>query len=238
MTMKQRKRVRAAVLVLMFLMLAIGTFDSQHGYLAARAESNDIALEETGDLQTAQNTLPSTRPAKDLAPDSAPDLAPKGIVKTAGIPEADEPAVVVDDSPTFQNEKPASEPGEKPNNNQDGSYHDEKTDPAPESEPQPDSDPEPDTFAGQNPGDDPDPGDKTPSDVKRDRNRGHGNDEDNFDEDNPGQGDSGCVKSFKRRKGHRRSHSMRSTKRHGRQKASVSRRARGKCRGRGGSKRK
>ncbi len=68
MTMKQMIGIGAAVLTLPLLLLAMGTFDSQQGYLSAQAESSDIASAGNLDLRKAEASLSSERLATVQTP--------------------------------------------------------------------------------------------------------------------------------------------------------------------------
>ncbi len=68
MTIKQKKGIGAAALSLLFLLLVIGTFDSQKGYLAAKGESKGIASPGNLNLRKAEASLPGQRLAATHAP--------------------------------------------------------------------------------------------------------------------------------------------------------------------------
>ena len=203
MTLRQKKGIRAAVLTLLLLLLAIGTFDSRHGYLAAQAESSDIASDGYTDLWKAEASLPVERLAAAQASPQTPPFVEiervvevEKVVKVEKVVEKEVEVMVevpvevkkvvevVENVQEPVRAKPTPTPWEPPHNGGDDLRLVKKPDPAPEPEPKPD------------PGDEPDPG------VEGDRNKGHGNDEDGYDEDNPGRGGFGGVGSSGGRNDH------------------------------------
>lgn len=201
MTMRQKKGIRAAVLALLLLLLAIGTFDSRHGYLVAQAESSDIALDGYMDLWKAEVSLPAQRLATAQAPPQTPpkSVEIEKVVKVEKVVEKEVEVVVqvpvevkvekivkvVKDVQVPVRTKPTPTLWEPP--------HNERDDPPLVKKPEPVQKPEPK----------PDPGDELGPGTEGDRNKGHGNDEDGYDEDNPGQGGFGGVGSSSGRGGHR-----------------------------------
>jgi len=232
MTMKQKKGIRAAVLTLLFVLLVIGTFfDSRHGNLAVQAESIEITSDGSSDLWSTIEPPPVERMATyQAAPEASIKTVPtertieikKPDVKEAELPvvgEVDEKVTVVEGIQDPVSAEPAPTPW---NSSTDGEDDDQLArEPAPWSEPEPRSRLIPDPGDGQTP----EVGKVREKDYGSDgdRNRGHGNDEDGYDEDNPGRGGTTHVNSSKRRNGHR---------------ASGSRGTRGKSGGCRGSKKK
>jgi len=183
MTMRQKKGIRTAVLSSLFLLLAIGTFDSRHGFLSAQ-QSSDITSGGKIDLRKAEDSFPVQRLA---AAQALPQAAPPRIVEIEKIVEAEKVVKVVKHVQAPVKAKPTPTPWESSNEGQDGPHLVKKPDPVTEPEPNKDLDPGPD--AGLDPG----PGDEPGSGAEGDRNRGHGNDEDGYDEDNPGRGGFGGM---------------------------------------------
>jgi len=171
MTMKQKKGFRTAAHTLLFLLVAIGTFDSRHGHLAAQSGSVDITSAGNIGLRKPEASPPAERLATAQAP-----------LKIEEIKRA----------------KPAPTPWELPPNKSDESYHAKKPDPVqkPNPKPEPKPKPKPEPKPESKPESKPDP--KT----EGDRNRGHGNDEDGYDEDNPGRGGFSGLGSSSGRGGH------------------------------------
>ncbi|MCJ7500811.1 hypothetical protein MUP29_11210 [bacterium] len=204
--MRQKKGIRAGVLTLLLLLLAIGTFDSRHGNLAARAESRDITSDGNMNYWGAEANLPAERLATAQAP---PQASPKSVgvervvkvkkvVKKNAVVEIEVPVAVeiekiVQVAENVQvpvGAKPTPTPRELPDNGADDSYFVKKPDPVQEPEPKPDT------------GVDFGPGDESGPEDDGDGNKGHGNDEDGYDEGNPGGGGFGGVGSSNGRSGH------------------------------------
>lgn len=214
MTMKQKKGIRTAVLTLLFVLLVIGTFfDSRHGNLDVQAESIVITSEGSSDLW---NEIEPPRVEKMTISQAAPEAPIKTVptektieikkpeIKKAEVPavgEADKKVAVVEGIQESVTAEPAPTPWNSSTDGEDD--HQLAREPAPWPKPEPRSRLIPDPGDGQTP--------EAGKDRKKDygsdgdRNRGHGNDEDGYDEDNPGRGGIADVNSSKRRNGHRAS---------------------------------
>ena len=221
MTMRQKKGIRAGVLTLLLLLLAIGTFDSRHGNLAARAESRDITSGGNMNYWRAEANLPEERMAAVQSQPRVVEIekvaevdkvvAKKVEVKVEVPVEVEKDVKVVKYVETPVKAKPNPTPWEMPRNRSDDHLLVKKPDPVQE------PGPKPDTGVDFGPGDEPGPGDDgdgnkghgndedgydpDPGDDG-DGNKGHGNDEDGYDEDNPGRGGFGGVGSSNGRSGH------------------------------------
>ena len=195
MTMRQKKGIRAGVLTLLLLLLAIGTFDSRHGYLAAQVGSRDIASDGITDLRKTEASLPAQRLATAQTPPKVEKIekvveiqrvVEKEVEVMVEIPvEVEKGVKVVKYVPSPVRAKPTPTPWD--------SSHDRGDDPHLVKKPEPVLEPKPK----------PDPGDESGPGVEGDRNKGHGNDEDRYDEDNPGRGCFDGVGSSRERNGHR-----------------------------------
>jgi len=193
MTVRQKKGIRAAVLVFLLLLVAIGTYDSRHGYLAALAESRGNTSAGNGDPGKVESSflaervidtraLPGTVKAEGVV-DPGKAVEEEEEWKVAGPMEEEKDINVAEYVPTpVVGAKPVPPPPEPPPREPRGSTGDDarianNPDPGPEPEP------------------DPDRRDRPGSGVIGDRNKGHGNDDDGYDEDNPGRGRSDGVES-------------------------------------------
>jgi len=215
MTMKQKKGVRAAVLMLLFLLLAIGTFDSRHGYLAAQGGSGEVVSGDNADPGEARtSSLPAERVASVRA---LPGAEEHGRAVATGKTVENEVEVTVEKPPEPDLEKvvqvvegvfdpvdenPAPGSREKPRNGSDEPYLFKADDPDPDPVHKPDPDPGRGSDPGQDSASGSDPGKESGPGVVGDRNKGHGNDGDGYDEDNPGRGGFGGVGSAKEGRGH------------------------------------
>jgi len=215
MTVKQKKGIRAAVLVFLLLLVAIGTYDSRHGYLAALAESRGSTSDGNVDLGNTRSGVLADSP---VSPGTSPEPVKAEVIEEPGktLPEerdlkveepveAEEDIRAVEYVPAPVNVEPAPVPREqtpwKPTTPEPwGSTGDDPPtvtypDPVRGPEPGPDTDPgpihdfKPDPGTGHGPG------------VTGDRNKGHGNDEDGYDEDNPGRGHREGLESSRGRGG-------------------------------------
>jgi hypothetical protein len=118
MTMKQKKGIRAVVLTLLFLLLAIGTFDSRHGNLAAQSESSDIASAGNMDLRKAEASLPAKVLATAQAPPKIVEI--ERVVEVEKIVEKeDDPHLVKKPDPVPEPE-PKPDPGDEPGSGAEG----------------------------------------------------------------------------------------------------------------------
>ena len=228
MTTKQKKGIRTAVLTLLFVLLVIGMFfDSRHGNLAVQAESIETTSEDRSDLwsnidpppfdrtvllQVAPEALIETDPVEKTVEIKKPDIKKVEIPETREIEKKVTVAKAVGEPEIGVL---APEPWDRSTDGEDD--HQIVNKPVSWSKPGPGSRPIPDPDDGQAP--------EVGKDINSDgdRNRGHGNEEDGYDEDNPGRRGTGKVKASRERRGN---------------KDSGKRRARGKHRGRGGSKRR
>lgn len=230
MTSRQRKGLRTAVLVILLLLVAIAAFDSRHGYLSALAETSgssskgvrDAGKEQPGTLAD-RLVSPGTVPGPagiEGAPETGRTLLQKEDPKVAGPPAPGKDTVQGEPLPPRVEEDPVPvlrEPRPRkalPANPRSGSGKDPPMvkDPVPDEQPRHDQGPAPDGGLQEG------PGAGTGSDG--DRNKGHGNDEDGFDEDNPGRG---------------RSDGMGSSRGQGGGRSAGSSSGRGRSGGRGGS---
>lgn len=225
MTMRQRKGIRAVILTLMLLLLAVTTFDSRNGFFVAQADSSDSVSDANMDIRRVETTPSDQRlaiaqaPLQTLpqtVPQAAAQVSPKNVeiekIVTVEkvvekVPEVmiDKPvevekiAKVVENAQVPVKAKPDPNPWESSDIGGDDSQLDAKPDLQPGSKRRHDHDPDPGAGLKPDPGDDPCTG------AKGDRNRGHGNDEDGYDEDNPGRGGSDGVGSSRGRSGNRAS---------------------------------
>lgn len=233
MTMRQRKGIRAVVLTLMLLLLAITTFDSRNGFFVAQADPSDSLSDANMDMRKVEPISSDQRLAIPQAPpqtvlQAAPQVSPKTVeiekvVKVEKVVEkipevmidvpveVEKIAKVVENAQVPVKVKPDPNPWESSDVGGDDSHIDTKRDLQPGSKRKHDPDPGPDPGLEPDPDPDPgtglkpDPGDDPCTGAKGDRNRGHGNDEGGYDEDNPGRGGSDGVGSSRGRRGNRAS---------------------------------
>ncbi len=182
MTMKQIKVIGAAFLTLPFLLLIIGTFDSQQSHLTAQGESSGITSHDNLNLRKAESNLPAQRLAIAQA-------LPK-IVEIERVDENEHgPGDEGDGNRGHENDKDKHGPGSKDDDNKghgnDSDGHDEDNPGNSRHGDDGDKGKDHDRGHDNNENDD----DEHGSGEERDGNKGHDNDED--EHGSKGDGNSG-----------------------------------------------
>lgn len=189
MTVKQKRGIRGAVMAVLVLLLAIETFDLQQSFLSARAESRTVAPDGNMDIRKVE---PGFAPGRSAALEEPPEAL---VVRKVVEPEKTLDKQVGQTVDVIARVEVGKSPGAVPNVRMPL-----RKNPLPVLEPDDSSQDNDRLYLLPDPGAEQLP--ETVPGTEEDANKGHGNDEDGYDEDNPGRGGFGGTNSSRGESGH------------------------------------